>query len=43
MKVAFYVRVSSDAQDVSLSVGAQLRALREYTERHGHIISPGVY
>ena len=38
MKVALYVRVSSDAQDVNLSIGAQLRALREYAEKHGYII-----
>jgi site-specific DNA recombinase len=38
MKVALYVRVSSDAQDVNLSIGAQLRALKEYAEKHGYII-----
>jgi DNA invertase Pin-like site-specific DNA recombinase len=38
MKVALYTRVSSDAQDVSLSIGAQMRALREYCEKHGHTI-----
>jgi site-specific DNA recombinase len=35
MKVALYARVSSDAQDVSLSIGAQLKSLREYAARHG--------
>ena len=38
MKVALYVRVSSDAQDVGLSIGAQLQALREYANRQGHTI-----
>jgi DNA invertase Pin-like site-specific DNA recombinase len=38
MKVALYIRVSSDAQDVNLSIGAQLRALRECAEKHGYII-----
>ena len=33
---ALYARVSSDRQDVDLSVAAQLRALRDYAERHGH-------
>ena len=32
---ALYARVSSDRQDVDLSVAAQLRALRDYAERHG--------
>jgi site-specific DNA recombinase len=36
MKVAIYARVSSDAQDVSLSIGAQLRSLREYAARQGY-------
>ena len=35
-----YARVSSDRQDVDLSVAAQLRALREYAERNGFIIVP---
>jgi site-specific DNA recombinase len=38
MKVALYCRVSSDSQDVSLSISAQLKALREYAQRNGHII-----
>ncbi|MCY3923411.1 MAG: recombinase family protein, partial [Chloroflexi bacterium] len=29
---ALYARVSSDRQDVDLSVAAQLRALRDYAE-----------
>ena len=32
---AVYARVSSDRQDVDLSVAAQLRALREYADRNG--------
>lgn len=35
---ALYARVSSDRQDVDLSVAAQLRALREYAERNGFTI-----
>ncbi len=33
--VALYARVSSDRQDVDLSVAAQLRALRDYAEKNG--------
>ena len=36
--VALYARVSSDRQDVDLSVAAQLRALRDYAEKNGHIV-----
>ncbi|MCY3690758.1 MAG: recombinase family protein, partial [Chloroflexi bacterium] len=36
---ALYARVSSDRQDVDLSVAAQLRALREYAERNGYSIA----
>ena len=36
--VALYARVSSDKQDVDLSVAAQLRALRDYAEKNGHIV-----
>ena len=35
---ALYARVSSDRQDVDLSVAAQLRALRDYAERNGYIV-----
>ena len=35
---AVYARVSSDRQDVDLSVAAQLRALRDYADRNGFII-----
>ena len=38
MKAAFYVRVSSEKQDVDLSISAQLRALREYASKNGHIV-----
>lgn len=38
MKVLIYARVSSDKQDVDLSISAQLRALREYAQRNGHEI-----
>jgi site-specific DNA recombinase len=34
MRVALYARVSSDSQDVDLSLSAQLRALREYAAKH---------
>ena len=37
--VALYARVSSDRQDVDLSVSAQLRALRDYAERNGYIVA----
>jgi len=35
-KAAIYARVSSDKQDIDLSISAQLRALREYAERTGY-------
>ena len=34
MKIALYARVSSDSQDVDLSISAQLRALRDYAGKH---------
>ena len=37
--VALYARVSSDRQDVDLSVAAQLRALRDYAERNGYLVA----
>ena len=37
-KVALYARVSSDRQDVDLSVAAQLRALRDHAEKNGHVV-----
>ena len=39
MKVVIYARVSSDSQDVDLSISAQLRALREYAIKNGdHVV-----
>ncbi len=35
---ALYARVSSDRQDVDLSVAAQLRALREFAEKNGYLV-----
>ena len=34
---ALYARVSSDRQDVDLSVAAQLRALRGYADKNGYV------
>ena len=36
---ALYARVSSDRQDVDLSVAAQLRALRDYAQRNGYLVA----
>ena len=36
---ALYARVSSDRQDVDLSVSARLRALRAYAESNGYIVA----
>ncbi len=33
---ALYARVSSDRQDVDLSISSQLRSLREYAEKNGY-------
>ena len=38
MKIALYARVSSDRQDVDLSISAQLKALRDYASRNGFIV-----
>ncbi len=38
MKAALYARVSSDGQDVDLSISAQLRAIRDYAAKHGYEI-----
>jgi len=38
MKVAFYARVSSERQDIDLSISAQLKALREYASRNGQVV-----
>ena len=37
--VALYARVSSDRQDVDLSVAAQLRALKDYAKPNGYIVA----
>ena len=37
--VALYARVSSDRQDVDLSVSAQLRALRDYAKKNGYLVA----
>ena len=37
-RAALYARVSSDRQDVDLSVSAQLRALREYAKKNGFLV-----
>ena len=36
---ALYARVSSDRQDVDLSVSAQLRALRDYVKANGYTVA----
>ena len=36
---ALYTRVSSDRQDVDLSVAAQLRALRNYAQANGYVVA----
>ena len=36
--VALYARVSSDRQDVDLSVAAQLRALHDYADKNGYLV-----
>jgi site-specific DNA recombinase len=38
-KVAIYARVSSEKQDIDLSISAQLKALREYSSRNNHIVT----
>ena len=37
--VALYARVSSDRQDVDLSIAAQLRALRDYAAKNGYLVA----
>jgi site-specific DNA recombinase len=39
MRVALYARVSSEKQDVDLSISAQLNSLREYATRNGHEVA----
>ena len=36
---ALYARVSSDRQDVDLSIAAQLRALRDYAEKNDYLVA----
>ena len=36
---ALYARVSSDRQDVDLSISAQLRALRDYADKNGYVVA----
>ena len=36
---ALYARVSSDRQDVDLSVATQLRALRDYAKNNGYTVA----
>ena len=36
---ALYARVSSDRQDVDLSVAAQMRALRDYAKSNGYSVA----
>jgi len=38
MKVALYARVSSERQDIDLSISAQLKAMREYASRNGQTV-----
>ena len=37
--MALYARVSSDRQDVDLSIAAQLRALRDYAQKNGYLVA----
>ena len=37
--VALYARVSSDRQDVDLSISAQLRALRDHARKNGYLVA----
>ena len=37
-RVVIYARVSSDRQDVDLSISAQLKALRDYANRNGYVV-----
>ena len=36
---ALYARVSSERQDVDLSVAAQMRALRDYARKNGYVVA----
>ena len=37
-KVVIYARVSSDRQDVDLSITSQLKALRDYAARNNYFV-----
>ena len=39
MKVALYARVSSERQDIDLSITAQLKALRKYASLNDHTVT----
>ena len=39
MRAVIYARVSSERQDVDLSISAQLRALREYATKNGYFVA----
>ena len=39
MNVALYARVSSERQDIDLSISAQLKALREYAASNSHLVT----
>ena len=39
MKAAIYSRVSSDSQDVELSIFGQIRALKDFAAKHGYEIT----
>lgn len=38
-RVAIYARISSEKQDVDLSITAQLKVLREYAFRNGYTVA----
>ena len=38
MRAALYARVSSEKQDVDLSISAQLKALREFAAKNSHCV-----
>ena len=40
---ALYARVSSDRQDVDLSVSAQLRALKDYAGANGYSVAESTW
>jgi len=38
MEAAIYARVSSDSQDMDLSISAQLRSIRDFATKQGYNI-----